>query len=166
MKRIWFVLFLAIALRVVGWLPFSGNDVAELVPAETLTVDWEQNQVVLRSGDDSGYGEDWDGAMADLENAAEGVLFLGTVKQVVISKRAVHLLPDVVRSNRLRPSSAVCVCSGGLPAPEDASKYLSAHDVGVTIQNIQAAMLQEEGVRLPVLEQTKGGLRLRGSEDR
>lgn len=166
MKRIWIVLCLAIILRMAGWLPFSGNDVAELVPVEALTVDWEQKQVVLRGRDCVGYGETWTAAMQDLENAAEGVLFLGTVEQVVLSERAVHLLPDVIRSDRLRPASVVCVSSGGLPAPEEASKYLSAHDAGVTVQNIQSAMLREEGVRIPVLDRTKGGLRLRGSENR
>lgn len=166
MKRFVLVLVLAAALRALGVLPFSGSDVADLVPMEALTVDWDGRQVALDGGECQGYGKDWDEAMEDLRQGANGTAFLGTVEQVILSKEAVQLLPDVIRSDALRPAAVVCVAAGNLPEPEDAAKYLSAHDAGVTIQKVQAAMLRGEGIALPVLRQTEGGLRLSGSEDR
>ncbi len=166
MKRFVLVLILAAALRMSGVLPFNGNDVADLVPMEALTVDWDGQQVALNGGESQGYGENWDAALEDLRQGAEGTAFLGTVEQVILSKAAVHLLPDVIRGNALRPAAVVCVSAGTLPEPGEAAKYLSAHDAGVTIQKVQAAMLRGEGIALPVLRQTEGGLRLSGSEDR
>jgi len=60
----------------------------------------------------------------------------------------------------------ICVCTGPLPKPKDAAAYLSAHDAGMTIQKVQAAMVRGEGVALPVLRNTEGGLRLNGSKNR
>ncbi len=166
MKRFVLVLILAAALRMSDVLPFSGNDVADLVPVEALTVDWKDRQVVLDGGECQGYGKDWQSALEDLEMGAEGMAFLGTAEQVILSENAVWLLPDVIRSKELRPAAVVCISTGELPKPEDAAKYLSAHDAGVTIQKVQAAMLRGEGIALPVLRNTEGGLRLGGSENR
>lgn len=166
MKRIVLFVCLAAALRMSGLLPFTGNDVAELVPVEALTVDWKEGQVVLDGGDCQGYGESWEAALQDLHAGAEGTVFLGTAEQVILSERAVRLLPDVIRSTQLRPAAVICVCTGTLPKPEDAAAYLTAHDAGMTIQKVQAAMVRGDGVALPILESKKGGLRLRGSENR
>lgn len=163
MKRIVLFVCLAAALRMAGLLPFSGSDVADLVPVEALTVDWKANQVVLNGGDCKGYGADWTSALEDLRQSGEGTVFLGTAEQVILSEAAVRLIPDVIRSAELRPAAVVCVCVDPLPEPEEAAKYLSSHDAGVTIQKVQAAMVRGEGVELPVLRQTKGGWRLSGS---
>ena len=104
--------------------------------------------------------------LADLRESADGTVFLGTAEQVIVSRKAAHLLPDVIRCPDLRPAAVLCICSGDPPDPKEAAKYLSAHDAGVTIQKVQAAVLQGKGAALPVLEQTEGGLRLRGSADR
>lgn len=166
MKRILCFVLLAAAVKMSGLLPFSGNDVASLVPVEALTVTMEDGQVVLNGGDCRGQGEDWDAALADLRESADGTVFLGTAEQVIVSRKAAHLLPDVIRCPDLRPAAVLCICSGDPPDPKEAAKYLSAHDAGVTIQKVQAAVLQGKGAALPVLEQTEGGLRLRGSADR
>ncbi len=166
MKRLILLLILTAALRMSGMVPFTGNDVADLVPMEALTVDWDGRQAVLNGGECQGYGSDWDAALEDLRQGAKGTAFLGTVEQVILSKEAVHLLPDVIRSSALRPAAVVCVSADSLPEPEEAAKYLSAHDAGVTIQKVQAAMLRGEGIALPVLRKTEGGLRLSGSENR
>ena len=148
---------------MAGLLPFSGSEVADLVPVEALTVDWKANQVVLNGGDCKGYGADWTSALEDLRQSGEGTVFLGTAEQVILSEAAVRLIPDVIRSAELRPAAVVCVCVDPLPEPGEAAKYLSSHDAGVTIQKVQAAMVRGEGVELPVLRQTKGGWRLSGS---
>ena len=163
MKRIVLFVSLAAALRMSGLLPSSCHDVSDLVPVEALTVDWEQDQVILKGKECEGHGGDWEKALEDLRNSADGTVFLGTTEQVVLSEHAVRVLPDVIRSTDLRPAAVICVCRGDLPDPEEAAAYLSAHDEGVTIQRVQAAMVQGKAVALPVLSNTKGGLRLNGS---
>lgn len=166
MRRILCFVLLTAAVNMTGLLPFQSSDVASLVPVEALTVDVSQNQVVLRGGDCQGFGEDWDAALADLHQSAEGKVFLGTAEQVIVSARALSYLPDVVRCEELRPAAVLCVCPGEPPDPKAAAKYLSAHDAGVTIQHVQAAMLEETGMALPMLVNTEGGLRLYGSANR
>lgn len=163
MKRIVIAACAAAVLMVSGLLPFRRTDVAELIPVQTLTVGWEENRLVLNGEDCLGYGPDWESALADLEAGAEGTVFLGTVEQILLSERALEFLPEVIRCQRLRPAAAVCVCRGTLPEPEEATAYLSVHDAGMTIRKIQSAVVQSGSVRLPLLENTEGGLRLRGT---
>ena len=166
MKRIVLFVLLAAALRMAGLLPFSGSDVAELVPVEALTVDWKHDQVVLKGEGCQGYGEDWEAALDDLRSSGNGKVFLGTTEQVVMSEAAVRLMPDVIRSGDLRPAAMICVCLGALPEPKEAAEYLSSHNAGITIQKVQTSMVQGEGVELPILRHTEGGWRLSGAEDR
>lgn len=164
MKQIVWLACLAAVLQFSGLLPFAGTDVSELTPVETLLVDVKNGQVVLDGGSCRGIGTDWDSALEDLEQGAEGVLFLGTAEQIVLSEAALLVLPEVIRSQRLRPAAVVCVCRGSMPSAQEVAAYLAARDVGTTIQKVQAAVVQESGIVLPVLEQTEGGLRLRGAE--
>lgn len=165
MKQLVWLAVLGAVLSASRLSPFQNNDVAALVPVETLTVDVQQGQVVLDGGDCQGYGKDWDSALEDLCRSGDGTVFLGTAEQVVLSQMAVEqLLPDVIRSEALRPAAGICVCSGKLPSPKDATAYLSAHPLGVTIQKVQAVMLRGEGLALPMLIQTEGGLRLNGTK--
>lgn len=166
MKQIIWVALLAAAVSLTGLFPFKSNDVADLVPVQALLVDVRDDRVVLDGGDCQGSGVDWTSALEDLRQSGEGTVFLGTAEQIVLSQSATALLPDVIRSADLRPAAVICICDGELPEPEKAAKYLSSHDVGTTIQKVQAIMLRGEGIQLPVLEQTEGGLRLRGTEDR
>lgn len=166
MRRILCFVLLAAALKISGLIPFESHDVADLVPVEVLTVTMEGRQVVLNGGKCRGRGEDWDSALADLYESADGTVFLGTAEQVVVSRKAASMLPDVIRSTELRPAAVLCICPDTPPEPEEAAAYLSAHDAGVTIQKVQAAMLQGKGIALPMLVKTEGGLRLYGSEDR
>lgn len=165
MKQIVWFLLLAAVLSMTGLLPFDNNDVASLVPVQALTVDVKEDQVILDGGLCQGRGENWQQALEDLRNSADGAVFLGTAEHVILSKRAVALLPDVIRSRELRPAAVICVCPGDPPEPEEAASYLSAHDGGMTIQKVQAILLREEGVALPMLVKTEGGLRLHGTEN-
>lgn len=154
------------ALRISGLLPFENLEIADLVPVETLTVSVEQNHVVLDGGRCSGRGKNWQTALDDLYNGAEGIVFLGTAEQVVLTKQAVSLLPQMINSGALRPGAAVCVCPGDPPDPEEAGAYLSAHPGGVTLRQVQAALLEKKGIALPMLMRTEGGLRLYAASDR
>lgn len=162
-RRLMWIVLAAAVVRLAGLVPFESRDVAELVPVQTLTVTVEENRVVLDGGDCRGTGGDWNAALADLEQSGDGTVFLGTAEQIVLSDTALALLPDVIRCPRLRPAAVVCICAGDPPEPETVTDYLSAHDAGVTIQQIQAATLAGQGIALPRLAQTEGGLRLYGA---
>ena len=70
MKRIVLLVCLAAALRMAGLLPFSGSDVADLVPVEALTVDWRGNQVGRNGGECQGYGTDGGSGLGDVQAEA------------------------------------------------------------------------------------------------
>ena len=73
-----------------------------------------------------------------------------------------RLLEEIAAGNDLRPA-AVVVWSEETIDGTEATKYLSAHDAGVTLRQIQAALQRGEGIELPLLEKTEGGLRLNAS---
>ena len=155
----------AAAVLCSGMLPFSRQDVAQLVPIEALVISLDRDRIILDGGKCKGSGTTWEKAWEDFYNAAEGTVFLGTTEYVVLSGGAVKFLPKVAQRTDLRPAAGVCTGLGGSPKAEDAAKYLSAHEIGVTLQQIRAAYLRETRISLPVLIKTEGGLRLYGAED-
>ncbi len=163
MKRLAVLAVLAAVVRMSGLLPFPAMEIDELVPVETLTVSAEQGQVQLDAGECRGQGKTWAEALEDLHRGAEGTVFLGTAGQVVLNRKAATLLPQIIQSSALRPGAAVCVCDGEVPSPKEAGAYLSAHNTGVTLQHVQAALVRGEHIALPLLVRTEGGLRLYGT---
>ena len=139
----------AALLKASGLLPFQTTDVARLKPVEVLAVSVEEKMVVLRGGGTTGIGADWPTALEDLRYGAEGTLFLGTTEQVILCGRAVDLLEQVARSEDLRPGTMVVTCREEQVDPERAAAYLSAHNSGVTLGRVRAAMLRKESVLLP-----------------
>lgn len=165
-KRIGVWLFLAVLVGISSMLPFQRNDVAKLVPVEALVVSMERGTVVLNGGDCQGRGKTWQEAWLDLQNSADGAVFLGTAEQVILVGAAANLLPQVAWNEQLRPAAVVCVSPGAAPDPKEAAAYLGAHNGGVTLQQVRTALLQEKTIELPVLVQTEGGMRLYGTENR
>lgn len=159
-KKLVILAVLAAALRATGLLPFQSSDVAELVPVQALVVSVEEGKVYLDGGECLGIGADWDSALQDLKESAEGHVFLGTADHVVLCGEAVSLLQQLIESEALRPAASVCVCPNGLIDSKSAAGYLAAHDGGVTLQQVRALQLRPGEVELPELIRTQGGLRL------
>lgn len=159
-KRLLLLLAAAAVLRVTGLLPFESSDVAQLVPVQALVVSMENGKVVMDGGECLGIGEDWDSAWQDLRQSADGHVFLGTADHVVLCGDAVSLLPQLVGSEAVRPAASVCACPDSVPDADDAAAFLSAHDGGVTLQQIRALQLRPGKMQLPQLVETQGGLRL------
>lgn len=160
MKKLLLFAAFAVLLKITGLLPFAGSDVAQLLPVRTLLVDMEGSQIVLNGGETAGRGESLDEALRDMKNGAEGTVFLSAAEQVVLSPRARGLLPQLCRWEALRPAAQILLASEELPEPEKAADYLEAHDAGLTLQEVRAALLRGEPVSLPLLHVTEGGLRL------
>jgi hypothetical protein len=165
-KRLCVLVILAAALRMTGLLPFETRDVAQLKPVEAVVISVDQGEIVLRGEECTGRGISWEAAWEDLKRGAAGDLFLGTAEQIILVGEASELLSQVAWSERLRPAAMVCACVGEAPDPEEAARYLSAHNSGLTLQKVRAMLLRQEPVRLPLLVNTEGGLRLYGTHDR
>ena len=163
-KKLIFLVVAVSVLRLTGLLPFASSDVAELVPVQALVVSKDGSDFILDGGLCRGYGTDWNSALQDLKDGAEGHVFLGTADHVILCGAAVSVLTQVIENQLLRPAASICYCpDGGLQADE-AARFLEAHDPGVTLQQVRALRLREAVVTLPVLEQTEGGLRLRAQD--
>ena len=78
---------------------------------------------------------------------------------------AVELLSEAAESSLLRPAAMVCVAVGEVPEPEEAAAYLASHSSGVTLRQIQTAKARGKQLRLPVLINTEGGLRICETND-
>lgn len=153
-------LILAAVLGIGALLPFESKDVSQLVPVEALVVSIERDQIILNGGDCQGKGETWEAAWQDLQNSAEGHVFFGTAEQVVLAGAAVKLLQEAATSKELRPAANICAALGQVPDPKKAAAYLSAHNGGLTLQKVRAALKQGERLELPVLIIKEGGMRL------
>lgn len=161
MRRIIFFLLLAAGLRLFGLLPFESHDVATLQPVRALVVSLDGGEIVLDGGLCQGRGKTVADALADLDESGEGTVFLRTASHVVLCGKAQSLLYPLVESRALRPAAAV-VAARTPPDVEEAANYLDAHSGGITIGQVGAAMVRNAPVRLPLLLETKGGLRLYG----
>lgn len=159
-KKLLILAVLAAALRLTGLLPFQSSDVAELIPVQALVISMEDEEILLDGGDCFGAGTNWEQAWQDLQTGAAGHVFLGTVDHVILCEDAVQLLPRVVDSGILRPAASVCTSPEGVPNAKLAAEYLSAHDGGVTLQQVRVLQRRTGAVQLPRLVETQGGLRL------
>lgn len=152
MKRWMVYLVLIAAVVLTGSLPFSSHDVGQLRPVETIFVQQEDGRVLLAADTgDTGAGEDWQTAMADLEARAPGTIFIGTASFLLLDVSAAELLPELLENREFSPSCAVCFAPEGLDL-EDVGKYLRAHEPEADIRTLRA-----ERTPLPYLTQTDGG---------
>lgn len=162
-KKVSWLLAAAAAALLFIFTPFRSSDVAELIPVEILVISKENNQLVVDGGEVQGRGATWTEAWQDLKQGAPGKVFLGTAEYVVLVGGAANQLDIVAESDLLRPAARVCLCLGEAPEVEKAAKFLTTKEGGVTLQMVCAARLQHREPDLPVLVNTKGGLRLYGT---
>lgn len=141
-------------------MPFQGRDVAQLIPVEALVVSVEEGTIILDAGDCRGSGETWEAAWEDLHRGAPGTVFLNTADYVVLTGSAVGLLETVVWDERLRPAAALYGALGETPDPKETASYLNGKQGGPTIQQLRADLMEANSVKLPLLVETEGGLRL------
>lgn len=148
MKKLLICTALLLAAELLGWLPAEQKDVGDLLPVRALVVSREEGQLVLDGGEKlRGQGADWNAAMEDLRASAPGDAFFGTADYVILADGAQTVLMDVLGERELRPAAQV-YAADGVPEADEAADYLKAHEAGVTVQKLQAAVL--EGTRLPL----------------
>ena len=124
MKRILLWAILLAVPVVLGLLPLRGTDVGDLEPARLLLIDKAENGVRIESDTGAvGTGETPELALADLEETAEGTLFLQTVQTLVFSRAALSALPEAAQSQKLRPAARVYAADGLLPEAKAAAVF-------------------------------------------
>lgn len=156
MKRLMLCALAVAAASLLGWLPATQKDVGDLLPVQTLVASREGDELVLSGdGDLVGRGASWPEAMEDLRATAPGEAFFGAAGEIVLMNEALYVLPAVLEDASLRPAARVYAGSGRIE-PESAVKFLSAHEGGVTVQQLQAAALVGQRLTLPVLWEDRG----------
>lgn len=158
MKRIWIWALIAGALALTGIWPLESRDVAELEPARVLLVRTEKGSVEVACESAAGSGRTLDEALTDMQNTAEGVLFLDTAEQILLHASAHELLPQAAQSGYLRPAAKVYLVEGELPEAERAAEYLQTHSGQATLGRVHAALAGAGGTVLPHLQNREGRL--------
>lgn len=160
MKRLILCALAVVIADLLGWLPATQKDVGDLLPVQTLVASREGKTLVLTGGEElKGRGMTWAEAMEDLRAAAPGEAFFGATGEIVLMDGALNVLPSVLEDGSLRPAARVYVGRGKIE-PESAVKFLSAHEGGVTVQQLQAASLAGRQVALPALREEEGRYRI------
>lgn len=163
MRKWIFLLALTVALSLFGLLPSKSQDVAALLPCQTLLVSQRNGTVCIAAEEGlMGTGRDWDAALQALHDTAPGELFLGTVSTVVFADSAVGLIPIVMEEPELRPAARVCVTDDGAESTEveALTKFLTAHTAGLTLANLRTATAEGESREIPRLYRMDGRYRL------
>jgi hypothetical protein len=145
------VLFLGVAL--LGVRGTKGEDVGKLQPVQLIAVEYTEEKVLLRT--DTGHegrGKNVDQALADLESAAYGKVFLDTADYLLIRKNALPVVNAL--SSHLRPSCALCRFTGEVELA-DAAKFLQYHIPELTLGKYQA-----EEQEIPILVSREGRMEL------
>lgn len=122
MKK-WIVMLLALLAFTI--LPSSGTELGELRPVSLLVIRTQGNNIQLLTDTlDLGTGETLDAALQNLEDTTPGHLFLDTVENLILTKEAKFLIPQL--KQLLRPGVTVCAAKSELN-PETAPEYLNSH---------------------------------------
>ncbi len=146
------LLLLTAVLSAAGLTPFSGSEISELIPAELLVLSSAEGGVAASTEDGlAAWGRDIPEALAALQAAAPGALFLETVDQVVFC----GILPtaEPLTACGIRPGASVCTAPR-VEDPKQVNKYLQAHSGGVTLGRFS----EEPSVSLPALTPGETGL--------
>lgn len=146
----------AVVLTVCFGLPFRVHDTARLLPLKTVQVDLDGEGVLLRSEQGEGRGGNWREAVLDLCEHAPGQIFFDTAEQLVLCDRALTIVPEILEEETLRPAAQV-YRARELRQAEGLHAYLSAHESGVTVGDLRAALLRGETVSLPPVEESADG---------
>ena len=149
MKKWLLYAFALVVVAALGYMPFSGSDVADLQPVELIYVKTVENGIEVRTDTgDLGRGEILGQAFADLKATAVGEVFLDTADFLLIHQNDEALLQEL--TGILRPACNVCVIKEEIDM-KAAAAYLRTGKTNVTLQQIRTGqgsaplLILEEG---------------------
>ena len=153
MKKVALYLALIAAVAFLGKEGSHGENVGDLLPVQLVLAQWTEGELQLVT--DTGYtgaGDSVEEALADMNEAASGKIFMDTADYLLIRKNALIHLDEL--SDYLRPSCAVCLVTGSVDLSE-AAEYLSYH-----IPMLSLAMYRAGERTLPNLTSAEGRMKL------
>ncbi len=118
------------------FLTQEDREIGQLVPAEVLMVVQKEDTVTLKTDTgEEGKGKNFAEAKADLETKTSGILFLDTVKYLVMTSEDDDLLEQV---RQFLKSSVKLVYMDAGANPAELARYLDAHwqDGMLKMQNV------------------------------
>lgn len=158
-KMVWVAVAVAL-VAMIGWLPVKPRDVGDLLPVEVLVLSERDGLLYLDGGNDLvGQGQTWAEAVEDLTETAPGVAFFDTVAHIVLCGDTWTHLDEVLDDRALRPAARIYLGRGNVEA-DGAVEYLDTHQGDMTLQDLQAAWLEQRTVTLPPLTEEDGRYRL------
>ena len=136
-------------------IPDRGTDIGKLLPVELVAVGREEGRFLVETDTGQfGMGDTLEEAMADLRNAAPGVVFFDTADHLLLTEET---LRTEGLSAFFRPGVRVLLAEGEID-PEEAAEYLRSRKAGVPLKK-----LGETGQVLPKLREKNSRLELETS---
>ena len=153
MKK-WIVLLVVLfGTALLGVGGHNGEDIGRLMPVQLIMAEYKDGIVTVQTDTGhSGTGKDVATALQDMDQAAEGKLFLDTADYLLVRKSAQQLLTDF--TGELRPSCAVYRYTGEID-PEAAAVFLQYH-----VPELTLGMYVAEEKTLPLLSSVEGRMEL------
>ncbi len=153
MKKWLFYVAAVVLVAALGYMPFSGSDVAVLQPVELIFVDHKDGAVTVQTDTgDMGKGKTLEQAFADLKSTTAGEVFLDTADFLLIGTNGTILLQELTQI--LRPACKVCIVQEQVDLKE-AAEFLRIQSENVTLQqyrtgkgSIPHLIMDEERLRL------------------
>lgn len=164
MNKVCIWLLGAASAACLWMLSMTGTDAAKLLPTQVLIIGMDHGAVQVRSDNGAaGCGATLSQALVQMENSAEGRLFLDTAEHIVIEQNAQQLLEQVVTQKRFRPAAKLYLTQTRMADTSKLPTFLQAHPGKVRLVQARALMLRAEPLELPCLmiDQT-GGMQLAG----
>lgn len=128
------------------YAPEAATDLNSLILEESLTVEYENREVVIKGETLSGRGADWDTAMEHVYATAAGTVFLETTDRILIADDAMMCLSAILQDERLRPGTQLYIFKG--ERGDALTEFAAAHESRATIA---------ECGNIPILIESGGG---------
>lgn len=155
MRKLWLLLGAALVLAVFQLIPFETTDVAKLQPVQTIVVVQREDGVQVQCGEKlTGQGEDLQAALQDLKRSAEGTVFFGTAQQIVVCGDW-PLWVELSEIEELRPAARLYQAQQA-PDAQQVTAFLLQHQSEITLLDLRAALVYEQDLSVPCLQQEDG----------
>lgn len=117
-------LYVALLIPLL-FVPLRRTNVADLLPIEAVAIYMDGNRVVLETDTQhKGVGENAEKALSELQENTPAVVYLDTVKYLLVAQDAVEQVEDLLPHLKSSVKVRMCDAAGRV---EEAMKYLEIH---------------------------------------
>ena len=136
MKKILYYIVAVLIIPVLGFGTLGGKDIGSLIPAQVVLVQsaGENVRLITDTGDE-GTGKTVGQAIASMQEAASGEIYLDTAEHLLLEEGMDLWLEQLAKY--LRPSCTLCRISGDTKLSE-LTEYLQVHPPELTMAEYEA----------------------------